>query len=61
MRVLVVDDYDTNRLLVTMLLESWGCRYGEAADGERALTELRRAAADGAPYRVALLDMQMPK
>ena len=60
-RVLVVDDYDTNRLLVTMLLESWGCRYGEAADGERALTELRRAAADGAPYRVALLDMQMPE
>ncbi len=59
-RVLVVDDHQTNRLLVTLLLESWGCRHGEAPDGDRALAVLRQAARDGQPYQVALLDMQMP-
>ncbi len=59
-RVLVVDDHPTNRLLVTTLLHSWGCLAGETADGMGALTELRQAVKRGEPYRVALLDMQMP-
>jgi len=59
-RVLVVDDHDANRLLVMSLLKSWGCRGGEAADGETALGELLNAARDGDPYGAALLDMQMP-
>lgn len=59
-RVLVVDDHSTNRLLVTALLKGWGCRYGEAADGESALAQLLEAAHGGEPYGVALLDMQMP-
>ncbi len=59
-RVLVVDDHPPNRLLVMTLLRSWGCLAGEAADGMAALAELREAANRGEPYRVALLDMQMP-
>ena len=59
-RVLVADDNETNRLLAVMLLRSWGCTVAEAADGPDALAELRRAARGGAPYRAALLDMQMP-
>ena len=59
-RVLVVDDHDTNRLLVTTLLKNWGCRYGEAAEGETALERLNEAFNAGDPYRVALLDMLMP-
>ena len=59
-RVLVVDDHPPNRLLVTTLLRSWGCLAGEAEDGTAALVELREAAKRGEPYRVALLDMQMP-
>ena len=42
-RVLVVDDNETNRLLVTNLLKNWGCRFAEAADGEAALHRLREA------------------
>jgi len=59
-RVLVVDDNETNRLLATTLLASWGCTVGEAPDGPQALAGLKAAAAHNAPYRVALLDMQMP-
>jgi PAS domain S-box-containing protein len=59
-KVLVIDDHRTNRMLLITLLRSWGCEPGEAEDGERALRELREAAQKNDPYRVALLDMQMP-
>jgi CheY-like chemotaxis protein len=59
-RVLVVDDHETNRLLVTTLLDSWGCACGEAAGGEAALSLLRAAAREDRPYEAALVDMYMP-
>jgi CheY-like chemotaxis protein len=59
-KILVVDDHTTNRLVVVTLLRNWGCRYEEAASGEAALTALRTAAAAGDPFRLALLDMCMP-
>jgi CheY-like chemotaxis protein len=55
-----VDDQETNRLLVTTLLKSWGLRFAEAMDGEKALAALREAAHDGDPFRIALVDMLMP-
>ena len=59
-RILVVDDHAINRLLVTNLLKSWGCRYSEAEGGNAALKMLESAVDDGDPYFVALLDMLMP-
>jgi len=59
-RVLVVDDYPTNRLVLRELLRSWGCRFEEATGGLEALERLGQARAEGDPFRVALLDMQMP-
>ena len=59
-RVLVVDDYATNRLLVTTLLHGWGCRFAEAADAASALERLHGAAAQNDPYSIVLLDMHMP-
>jgi PAS domain S-box-containing protein len=59
-KVLVVDDYETNRLLVTTLLKTWGCRLAEASDGESALAMLVQASREGDPFDVALLDMLMP-
>ena len=59
-RLLVVDDNATNRLVLRELLRSWGCRFEEAADGKEALERLALAQAVGDPFRVALLDMQMP-
>ncbi len=59
-RILVVDDHPTNRLVLRELLRSWGCRFAEAQDGPQALEILRRAVAEGDPFRIALVDMQMP-
>ena len=59
-RILVVDDNATNRLLLDKLLTSWHCRHDEAADGPTALRLLRDAVKQGDPYRIALVDFQMP-
>jgi CheY-like chemotaxis protein len=61
LRVLVVDDHETNRLLVTTLLRSWGGRPAEAAGSPAALELLENAARTGEPFQVALLDMYMPE
>jgi len=59
-KVLVVDDFPTNRVLVAKSLARWGCRHEETADAESAFELLRMAAATGDPFDVALLDMRMP-
>ena len=59
-RVLIVDDNRTNRFVLREILKSLECKHGEAANGPDALTELRRAAAAGEPYEIAVLDMEMP-
>jgi PAS domain S-box-containing protein len=59
-KALVVDDNETNRLLLAALLKSWGCRFEMSHDGTHALELLRRASASGAPFEVAILDMAMP-
>ena len=60
-RVLVVDDNNTNRRLLSALLNSWGCRSAEADNGGMALHLLKEASANGQPFEIALLDMHMPE
>ena len=60
LRVLAVDDNDVNREILHEHVIGWGMRNGCAASGPEALERLRAAAADGAGYDVAILDMQMP-
>jgi signal transduction histidine kinase/DNA-binding response OmpR family regulator len=59
-RILVVDDNATNREVVHGQLGSWGATVVEAADGPAALRTLHRAAEEGAPFTLALLDLRMP-
>ncbi len=58
-RVLVVDDNENSRRILSGHLSSWGARVDTAADGEAALRLLGEAA-EKEPYALALLDLQMP-
>jgi two-component system, sensor histidine kinase and response regulator len=60
LRVLVVDDNETNREIVHEQVISWGMKNGKAKDGASALQLLRGAAEQGVPYDLAIVDMQMP-
>jgi len=60
-RILVVDDNATNRDILLTQFKSWGARPDEAPEGETALMLMRQAVEAGDPYRVAVLDMQMPE
>ena len=59
-KVLVVDDNATSRLVVSTLLKSWGCRATYAADGDSALAILHKAVRLADAFDVALLDSKMP-
>jgi signal transduction histidine kinase/DNA-binding response OmpR family regulator/HPt (histidine-containing phosphotransfer) domain-containing protein len=59
-RVLIVDDNETNRLILEDLLQSWRVRHQSAADGPAALQALEAAQAGGDPFTTLVLDMQMP-
>ena len=60
LRVLVVDDNETNRAVLQGLLNSWAMSSGCAESGEQALEMLRNAAVSGNAYDLAILDMMMP-
>jgi CheY-like chemotaxis protein len=58
--VLVVDDNATNRKILSHQLASWGMIHEEADSGLCALEALRKAAAQGAAFDLAILDLMMP-
>jgi two-component system sensor histidine kinase/response regulator len=58
--VLVVDDQHSARAVVAAQLAALGLQVGHADSGAEALRALAQAAAEGHPYRMVLLDWQMP-
>jgi PAS domain S-box-containing protein len=60
-RVLVVDDNATNRLILREILTRRGAEVHEACGGKEALSEVERARAHGTPHRLILLDCRMPE
>jgi PAS domain S-box-containing protein len=60
MPVLVVDDNATNRKLLMEILRNWKMLPTAVESGARALDELESAVRRGAPFPLALLDIQMP-
>ncbi|RYE66839.1 MAG: response regulator, partial [Oxalobacteraceae bacterium] len=61
LRVLIVDDNTTNRTILHYQVLHWQMRNGgAAATGPEALALMRMAVDLGDPYRLVLLDMQMP-
>jgi CheY-like chemotaxis protein len=59
-RALIVDDNGTNREILTTWLTAWGLRPTEAKDGPEALRALHQALEEHDPFRMAVVDMQMP-
>jgi len=59
-RILVIDDNQTNRLILTKNVEAMSCRVEAVSSGAKGLESLRNAHRSGDPYHVVLLDMQMP-
>ncbi|HXQ39512.1 MAG TPA: response regulator, partial [Anaerolineales bacterium] len=59
-RVLIIDDNQTNRMILTKNVEALGSRVEAVASGAKGLEVLRNAHRAGDPYHVVLLDMQMP-
>ncbi len=59
-RTLVVDDNETNRLVLAAHLAAWQIQPVLAADAQTGLELARDAAAAGDPFRLAVLDLCMP-
>jgi PAS domain S-box-containing protein len=61
LRMLVVDDNQTNRAILVKMLESFGCLPEAVESGAEAFQKLKRAAHEKRAYDLVLLDMQMPE
>jgi len=59
-RVLIVDDNQTNRMVLIKNVESLGSRVDAVSSGAKGIESLRNAQRAGDPYHIVLLDMQMP-
>ena len=57
---LIIDDIETNRLVLTEQLRGWGLNVDSVKDGVEALTLLKDKSEQGQPYNIILLDYLMP-
>ena len=60
LRMLAVDDHQTNLDILGHYLRGWGVRYESVTRAPETLSRLRSAAREGHPFAVAILDLQMP-
>jgi PAS domain S-box-containing protein len=61
MRVLIIDDNQTNRFILTEMLANWGMAPTAVAGGREGIERIRSAATAGEPFRLLLLDERMPE
>ena len=59
-RVLIAEDHDINQALILAMTERVGLNAEIAVDGLEAIKMVHAAAAEQRPYRLVLMDMQMP-
>ncbi|MHA7819880.1 MAG: ATP-binding protein [Erythrobacter sp.] len=60
-RVLLAEDYDINRELITEMTRQLGIEIECAEDGVEAVAMVRHAQDCGQPYALVLMDLQMPR
>jgi len=59
-RILIVDDNESNRMILHHLVTGWGMIDDVAPDAAEALQRVKEAAARGISYDLAILDVLMP-
>ena len=59
-KVLVVDDNQTNRRILDRMLATWEMKAKSVDSGDAALAELSAASQSNQPYRLIVTDMHMP-
>ncbi|MEH6662604.1 MAG: ATP-binding protein [Parasphingorhabdus sp.] len=59
-RILVAEDHDINRVLITALLKQLGYYPDIAEDGAEAIEKIEQAIDEEDPYAIILMDLQMP-
>ncbi len=59
-RILLAEDYDINRELITDMMRQLGLTIECAVDGEEAVSMIHEARVLGRPYGLVLMDLQMP-
>jgi two-component system sensor histidine kinase/response regulator len=60
MRILVVDDNETNRRVLQGILNRWEVNTTSVEGGKQAMAELHSAREVGTPFQLILTDMHMP-
>jgi len=60
LRVLIVDDNETNRTILLQQVRGWGMVGEVAADARQGLEQAAHRARAGDPFDLAILDMHMP-
>ncbi|MCK5056894.1 MAG: cache domain-containing protein [Candidatus Aminicenantes bacterium] len=60
LRILIVDDNETNRLTLRSYLRTWGSRCYCFEHGKEAIKKMQNEATRGRPFHIALLDFRMP-
>jgi CheY-like chemotaxis protein len=61
LRTLIVDDNETNRVILAEIMSGWGAVVAAAPSGPAGLEELARARQEGRPYQLLLVDGMMPE
>ncbi|MGB9907832.1 MAG: response regulator [Candidatus Saccharicenans sp.] len=61
LRVLVVDDNETNRIILKEMLQSWRMKPEEAASGPQALELIQAAISRQEAFGLFILDLSMPE
>jgi signal transduction histidine kinase/DNA-binding response OmpR family regulator/ABC-type amino acid transport substrate-binding protein len=59
-RVFIIDDNQTNRLILKKILEHWGIITSEAEGGKEGIERITSDADKGIKYDMIILDYQMP-
>src|SRR5262249_2507190 len=61
LRVLVVDDNETNRFILQEITSVWGMKPAVASSVDEAIATLEKAQSSGQPIQLVLTDMYMPR